>query len=228
MTTSYTPLSPTPRSTPRRRDRTRTDRRELYRLLDDAIVGHLAVCIDGAPLVLPTIFGRNGDSVYIHGSSAARSLREGSAPGAAVCFTVTHLDGVVFARAAAHHSMNFRSAVIHGHARAVTGREQKLAALETIVEHVTPGLWTHSRPPTKKELAQTQVLELDTSEASVRVRQGPPADDLADVEADDYWAGVVPMRPVFGPAEPSPDLRRHRAAPAYINSWSQNKSRVIC
>lgn len=198
-------LSPTPRSTVRRsKHRARTDRADLYDVLDAALVCHLAVIVDGAPLVVPTCFGRDGDTLYLHGSSAAASLR--TAAESPVCVAVTVLDGVVYARSVFHHSVNYRSAVMHAMARAVTDDEERLRGLRAFVEHVAPGAWAYARRPNAKELAKTAVLAIDLTEASVKVRTGPPVDEDEDVAADDRWAGVLPLRSEWGLPQPCPLL----------------------
>ncbi len=209
-----TTLSPTPRTTlGRHAERGRTDRTDLHDVLDAGLVCHLGFVADGAPVVLPTAYGRDGDVLYLHGSSGARYLRGNEMP---VCVTVTHVDGLVHARAVFSFSMNYRSAVVHGTARRITDADQQLRALRAIVEHLTPGSWDHARGPTRRELAATSVLALDLGEASVKIRSGPPADDDADVEADAAWAGVVPIRTVFGAPEPAPDLATARPVPAHV------------
>lgn len=214
MTAPDLQLSPTPRSTlGRHAERGRTDRTDLYDVLDDGLVCHLGFVADGAPVVLPTAYGRDGDVLYLHGSSGARYLMGGGMP---ACVTVTHLDGLVHARAVFSFSMNYRSAVVHGTARRVTDDGEKDRALRAIVEHLTPGAWDHARHPTRRELAATTVLALDLGEASVKVRSGPPADEDDDVAADAAWAGVVPVRTSFGAPEPAPDLRTDRAIPAHV------------
>lgn len=212
---SIQPLSPTTRSTPRRHsERGRTERAELYAVLDEALICHLGVVLDGAPVVLPTCFGRIDDMLYLHGSSGASSLRAGdSTP---VCVTVTLLDGLVYARSVFSHSANYRSAVVHGTARAVTETDEKLAGLRAVVEHTTPGSWEHARQPTKKELAATGVLALDMAEASVKIRSGPPVDEEPDVEAGTSWAGVVPLHTSFGAPEPCPLLPPDTAVPSHV------------
>jgi uncharacterized protein len=214
-TNSGLPLSPTPRSTlGRLRERARTDRADLYAVLDAGLVCHVALVVDGSPLVLPTGYGRCGDALYLHGSSGAGWLR--AAAGAAVCVTVTHVDGVVYARSAFHHSMNFRSAVVHGVARPVDEPTAKLEALRAVVEQLSPGSWTHARRPSPRELAATAVLAVDLTEASVKVRSGPPADDAADIAEGGRWAGVLPVRTVFGTPEPSPDLEPATGIPEHV------------
>jgi nitroimidazol reductase NimA-like FMN-containing flavoprotein (pyridoxamine 5'-phosphate oxidase superfamily) len=211
------PLSPTDRSTPRRhRERGRRDRDELYAVLDEALICHLGVVSEGAPIVLPTCFGRVDDVLYLHGSSGAASLRNGV--GAPVCVTVTLLDGLVYARSVFSHSANYRSAVAHGNARSVTDPAEKLAALRAIVEHTTPGSWEHARQPTTKELAATGVLALDLGEASLKVRTGPPGDEDADVATGAAWAGVLPVRTTFGEPAPCPLLPAGAATPAHVTA----------
>lgn len=214
---TITPLSPTERATlGRHRERGRTDRAELYAVLDEALVCHLGVVgDDGAPLVLPTCFGRIDDVLYLHGSSGATSLRDGS--GAPACVTVTLLDGLVYARSVFSHSVNYRSAVVHGVARPVTDPAEKLAGLRTVVEHTTPGSWDHARRPTAKELAATAVLALDLAESSLKVRTGPPGDEPDDL-ANPAWFGVVPVRTVFDAPVPAPSLPSGRSTPAHVTA----------
>lgn len=210
-----TTLSPTPRSTLRRhKERARTDRADLYAVLDAALVCHLGVVVDGAPLVVPTGFGYRGDTLYLHGSSGAASLR--SAAGAPVCVTVTELDGVVYSRSVFNHSVNYRSAIVHGTARAVTDDEEKLLGLRVLVEHMAPGAWDYARQPTAKEVAKTAVLALDLAEASVKIRTGPPGDDEQDIAQDARWAGVLPLRRTWGEPQPDPQLGTGRPAPEHV------------
>jgi hypothetical protein len=202
--TAAPPLSPTARSTVRRgAGRARSDRAELYAVLDAGLVGHLGVVLEGAPVVLPTGYGRRDDTLYLHGSTGAGSLR--AAAGAPVCFTVTHVDGVVYARSAFHHSVNYRCAVVHGVARPVTDPAERLLGLKALTEHLAPGSWAATRRPDRRELAATAVLALDLTEASVKVRTGPPTDDERDLTAP-VWAGVLPVRAVVGEPEPDPLL----------------------
>jgi nitroimidazol reductase NimA-like FMN-containing flavoprotein (pyridoxamine 5'-phosphate oxidase superfamily) len=215
VTLSSTPLSATPRSALRRsRDRARTDRAELYAVLDEALICHLGVLLDGAPVVLPTGYGRDGDTLYLHGSVAARSMA--AAADLPVSVAVTLVDGVVYARSAFHCSMNYRSAVVHGVARRVTDPDEILRGLAALTEHLAPGTWTHARTPARRELAATAVLALDLAEASVKVRTGPPNDDPADVEGGTAWAGVLPVRTEFGAPEPCPLLAADVPVPAYV------------
>jgi uncharacterized protein len=210
------PLSTTQRTTLHRlRERGRPDRAELYAVLDAGLVCHLGVIVDGSPLVLPTGYGRAGDTLYLHGSSANRALL--AAAGHEICVTVTHLDGLVCARSVFNHSMNYRSAVIFGTARLVTDDAERLAALRAVTEQLVPGQWDHVRQPTRKELAATAVLELSLAEASVKVRTGPPHDEPEDYDTV-IWAGVLPARLVFGAPEPDPDLRDGIAVPEHIGA----------
>ena len=219
---SPAPLSPTARSTVRRgAGRARTDRAELYAVLDAGLVCHLGIVLGDAPVVLPTAYGRGrgdrADTLYLHGSTGAGTLRAAAA-GAPVCVTVTHVDGVVYARSVFHFSMNYRSAVVHGRARLVTDHAERLAGLRAVTEHVAPGSWDHARPPTRKELAATAVLALDLAEASVKVRTGPPVDDDEDVAAGGRWAGVVPVRTVVDAPQPCPLLPAGTPTPPHVLS----------
>jgi len=187
-----TALSPTPRSTVRRaKERAQRDRSALFGVLDEALVCHLSVVVDGEPFVVPTGFGHDGETLYVHGSTGSRSLRADGP----VCVAVTLVDGVVYARSVFHHSMNYRAAVIHGSARSLAG-DEKLRGLRIITEHLAPGSWDHCRPPTSKELAQTAVLAVDLHEAAVKVRAGGPQDEVTDLSYP-AWAGVVPVRQVL-------------------------------
>jgi uncharacterized protein len=210
------PLSTTNRTTLHRlSERGRTDRTDLYAVLDAGLVCHLGVIVDGYPVVLPTGYGRVGDTLYLHGSSANHALR--AAAGQEICVTVTHLDGLVCARSVFNHSMNYRSATIFGAAQLVTDDSRRLEALRAVTEQLVPGQWDHARQPTRKELAATAVLELPLAEASVKVRTGPPHDEPEDYDTD-TWAGVLPAQLVFGAAEPDPDLRAGVSVPDHIRA----------
>ncbi|HEV7933652.1 MAG TPA: pyridoxamine 5'-phosphate oxidase family protein [Actinomadura sp.] len=216
-------LSPTPRTRlGRARERGRLDRADLYEVLDAGMICHLGVVVEGTPRVIPTGYGRDGDTLYVHGSTGARSLRApGGENGAAeVCVTVTHLDGVVLARSAFHHSMNYRSAMIYAVPRVLTEPAEKLTALRVISEQLAPGQWEVVRPPDRRELAATSVLALSLDEASVKVRKGPPVDEEDDHDLD-VWAGVLPVRQIFGPLEPDPALRPGIPVPAHLSHWDR-------
>lgn len=208
------PLSPTPRTTVQRnKKRARTERDDLYAVLDAGVICHLGVLVEGTPRVVPTLYGRIDDTLYLHGSTGARSLR--AALAADVCVTVTHLDGLVLARSVFHHSVNYRSAMIYGRARLVEDPEEQLAGLRAIVEQIAPGQWDAARRPTRKELAATAVLALSLREASVKARQGPPVDDEEDYELP-VWAGVLPRRTGWGAPQPDPALRPGIDVPEHV------------
>src|SRR6201992_2185658 len=187
----------------RHRERGRTDRADLYAVLDAGLICHLGVVVDGAPRVLPTTYARDGDTMYLHGSSANAGF--GAGGGHEVCVTVTHFDGLVLARSVFSHSVNYRSAMVLGTAVVVRDDAERRHALRAIVEHLVPGQWDAARPPTAKELAATSVLALPLAEASVKIRTGGPADEDADLGLD-VWAGVLPAAGAFGAAVPSPAL----------------------
>lgn len=208
-------LATTPRTTiTRLRERARTDLADLHAVLDAGLVCHVGLVVDGAPVVIPTGYGRTDDTLYLHGSTGAGWLRR--AADAPVCATVTLLDGIVYARSVFHHSMNYRSAVIHGTARRVTDPAEVDAALAAIVEHLAPGSWTHARRPTGRELAATAVLALDLAEASVKVRTGPPGDDDEDIAEGGRWAGVLPLTTAFGAPEPCATLEPGAVTPPHV------------
>jgi nitroimidazol reductase NimA-like FMN-containing flavoprotein (pyridoxamine 5'-phosphate oxidase superfamily) len=185
-------FQPTPRTTVRRLPkRGAYDRPTVYAILDEALICHVAFNVDGSPAIIPTLFGRDGDRLYLHGSAASRMLRT-AATGIEICVAVTLIDGVVFARSAFHHSMNYRSVVIFGNAAPITDPAAKTEALRCISEHVAPGRWNEVRPPAPKELSATSVLALPLEEVSAKIRTGGPID-----EEEDYglpvWAGVLPL-----------------------------------
>jgi uncharacterized protein len=201
-TTSEDLLSVTERTRLRRMsERAVTERQALYEILDAGRICHLGVIVDGSPRVIPTGYGRDGDTLYLHGSTGAKSLRAEE-----VCVTVTHLDALVLARSLFHHSMNYRSAMIYGRPRPVSSPEEKLSGLRAVVEQLTPGRWDVARRPTRKELAATTVLALPLAEASVKVRTGPPGDEEEDY-ALDVWAGELPVVSSLGTPVPDPRLR---------------------
>jgi uncharacterized protein len=206
-----TPLSPTVRSTPRReKERAESDRAALHDVLDACLVCHLAVVVDGVPLALPTVFAVDldgpdaGGTVYVHGSVASLSLVQ--APDQEISVTMTVLDGIVLARSGFMHSMNYRSAVVIGRPRVVSGDVERSHALDLLVDQVAPGRAATLRRPTRKELAATRVLALPLEEASVKRRAGDPEDEDADVEAGGVWAGVVPLRMTAGRLLTSADV----------------------
>lgn len=185
------------------------ERATVEAILDEALVAHLGFAVDGEPFVIPTLHARVGDSVYFHGSSAGRTVRA-LAAGARMCLTVTLLDGLVLARSAVHHSVNYRSVVVLGQATAIVESSEKMAAIEAFTERLIPGRWDEVRPPTAKELKAIQVLSLPLDEASAKLRIGPPNDDEQDY-ALDTWAGILPLDVVAG--APIPDTRLARGIP---------------
>jgi nitroimidazol reductase NimA-like FMN-containing flavoprotein (pyridoxamine 5'-phosphate oxidase superfamily) len=214
MSTQSQTLSATERTRLRRHaERGKTEHADLLAVLDAGMICHLGVVVNGAPLVLPTAYGRIGDTLYLHGSSANRSLH--AADGQEVCVTVTHLDGLVCARSVFSHSVNYRCAVVFGTARIVTDPDERLAGLRAVTEQLIPGRWDAVRAPTRKELAATSVLAIPLAEASVKIRTGPPGDEPEDLELP-VWAGVVPMAVGFGEPEADPALRPDIGTPDHI------------
>jgi nitroimidazol reductase NimA-like FMN-containing flavoprotein (pyridoxamine 5'-phosphate oxidase superfamily) len=198
-----TPLRATDRSTLRRHaERGVRDRASVHAILDEALVCHAGFAVDGAPWVVPTAFARVGDHLYLHGASGSFALRS-LCSGIEACVTVTLLDGLVLARSAFHHSMNYRSVVLFGRAERVDEEEEKRAALLAIVDHLEPGRSERSRPPSPAELRATLVARFPIDEGSAKVRTGGPVDDPADL-ALGHWAGVIPVRLVRG--EPVQDV----------------------
>ena len=167
------------------------DRETVYAILDEAFICHIGFSVDDQPYVIPTGFGRVGDQLYIHGSSASRMLRTLSG-GVSVCFTTTLVDGLVLARSAFHHSINYRSVVVLGNAILLEDADEKNRALEAITDHIVPGRWADVRWPTELELKATSVLKLPIDEASAKIRTGPPIDDEEDYEMN-VWAGILPL-----------------------------------
>jgi len=187
---------------------------DLHDVLDAGFVCHLGVVVDGAPMVVPTTYGRMGDHLVLHGSVASRSLRTARAP-APVCVTVTVVDGLVLARSVFNHSVNYRCAMVYGLPELVDEPADKLAALEALSEHIAPGQWAYARSPSAKELAKTTVLRLSLDEASVKVSEGPPDDDAEDLDLD-VWAGVVPLTTVRHEPQPAPDLADGIGLPGHL------------
>lgn len=203
----------------RHRERAAYDRVGVHAILDEALVCHLGFVVDGEPVVLPTLQARDGDRLYLHGSTGSRPLRLAAEGGLAVCATVTLIDGLVFARSAFHHSVNYRSVVVQGTARLLRDDNAKRHALDMVLDKVAKGRSSDCRPPTAKELASTAVLTLDLDQVSAKVRDGGVADDAEDAGLP-YWAGVVPLRMVSGRPEPDDQLDAGVALPAYLTSFA--------
>lgn len=193
------------------------DRDTINAILDEGFICHVGFVLDGQPYVIPTGYARVEDYLYIHGSAASRMLRNLS-KGVEVCVTVTLIDGLVLARSAFHHSINYRSVVVLGRARLVSEEDEKNAALEALTEHIVPGRWADVRWPTDLELKATTVLKLAIDEASAKVRTGGPIDDEEDY-AMDVWAGVLPLK--LDPASPIADdrLKASAAVPEYVADY---------
>ena len=193
------------------------DRPTIDAILDDGLVAHLGFAVDGQPYVIPTLHARVGDTVYVHGSAASRMIRTLTA-GAPACLTVTLIDGIVLARSAFHHSMNYRSVVVLGEARAVSDPQELLVALEAFTEKLLPGRWEEVRPPNSKELKGTRALAMQLDEASAKVRTGPPVDDDEDYDLD-VWAGVIPLHLAADPPIADPKLAGGVAPSRVVTSW---------
>jgi nitroimidazol reductase NimA-like FMN-containing flavoprotein (pyridoxamine 5'-phosphate oxidase superfamily) len=218
-----TDFNPTSRTTLKRLPKRGSYEREaVYAILDEGFICHVGFVQDGHPFVIPTAYGRDGDTLYLHGAKASRMLNLLKA-GARVCVTVTLLDGLVLARSAFHHSMNYRSVVLLGAASAVEDPAEKYEALRCFSEHVMRGRWEEVRPPSKAELNGTNVLRLPLEEASAKVRTGPPVDDEEDYELR-VWAGVLPLETVAGEPVPDPRLPAEIEAPAYARKYSSRPS----
>jgi nitroimidazol reductase NimA-like FMN-containing flavoprotein (pyridoxamine 5'-phosphate oxidase superfamily) len=185
------------------------EREAIEAILDEALVAHLGFAVEGAPYVIPTLHARVGESVYFHGSSASRTVRA-LAAGAQMCLTVTLLDGLVLARSAVHHSVNYRSVVVLGQATPIVEPKEKMTAIEAFTERLIPGRWEEVRAPTAKELKAIQVLSLPLTEVSAKLRTGPPNDDEEDY-ALNTWAGTIPFDVVAG--TPIPDGRLAEGIP---------------
>lgn len=192
------------------------DLEQIHAILDDGLICHVGYVIDKRPVVIPTLYVRDRDRLLIHGSNTAgmvKAVRQGSP----LCVTVTHLDGIVVARSGFHSSANYRSVVVHGTGRILEG-EERVTALDLIVDGLIPGRVADVRAPTETETKQTSVFELSLDEVSAKVRTGEPQDDAEDLESD-AWAGVIPLSVVAGEPEPSSDLRDGIPTPDYLRPY---------
>jgi len=192
-------------------------------ILDEGFVCHVGFVVDGQPFVIPTAYGRSGDRLYIHGSAASRMARALSG-GIPVCVTVTLIDGLVLARSAFHHSINYRSVVIFGNARPVEDPGEKNEALRIFTEHLIPGRWDQVREPNEQELRATEVLLLDLSEVSAKIRTGPPVDDEEDMNIE-VWAGVLPLKLMAQSPVADPILKPGIDPPDYVRDYSRDKGK---
>ena len=195
-------------------DRGFHDPETIHAILDAGFLAHVGFQLDGQPFVIPTLYGREGDKLYLHGSAASRMLRQ-LETGMPACVNVTLADGLVLARSAFHHSMNYRSVVAFGRARKIQDRAQKIQALRAISEHLIAGRWDDVRGPNDQELKATAVLEFSIEEASVKIRQGPPADDEDDYQLR-IWAGLLPLKLEAKPPIADPQLAESIEVPKYI------------
>jgi nitroimidazol reductase NimA-like FMN-containing flavoprotein (pyridoxamine 5'-phosphate oxidase superfamily) len=195
------------------------ERETVYQILDEGFVCHVGFTVDNRPVVIPTGYGRAGDQLYIHGSAASRMLKT-LREGVDVCVTVTLLDGLVLARSSFHHSMNYRSVVIFGRARVVEDEQEKMEALRVFSDHVMRGRWDEARLPNQQELRATLVLALALTEASAKIRTGPPLDDEEDYVLE-VWAGVLPLKMVAGEAVPDPRLEEGKEVPRYVRDYKR-------
>lgn len=184
---------------------------------------HLGVVVDGSPMVVPTVYGVDGNTLYLHGSVAGRSMV--ASPQDVVCVTVTHVDGLVLARSVFEHGVNYRSAMIYGVPRAVTDPKEKLTGLRVLTEHIAPGQWEYARQPSRKELAATALLALSLAEASVKLRSGPPEDGDGSDAALGLWAGVLPLHSAWGSPEPDPALAGGIPVPAHLAALARKRAR---
>ncbi|WP_424214897.1 pyridoxamine 5'-phosphate oxidase family protein [Streptomyces sp. BI20] len=202
----------------RSRERASYDRAGVHAILDEGWLCHLGFVRDGAPVVLPTLYARVGEALYLHGSTGSRPLRGAKAaggPGLPVCVTVTHVDGLVLAKSAFHHSINYRSVVVHGTAHDVTDPEERRIALDALVDQVVPGRSADSRPADRKEHAATAVIRVDLEQVSAKSRTGGPNDEEGDAGLP-HWSGVVPVRTAYGVPVPGPWTDAGAALPEYL------------
>jgi nitroimidazol reductase NimA-like FMN-containing flavoprotein (pyridoxamine 5'-phosphate oxidase superfamily) len=214
---------PSRRATIRQRgERAAYDRETVYGILDAGFLCHVGFIFQGQPIVIPTNYARRGDELILHGAVGSRMLRT-LKDGAPLCVTITHLDGLVLARSAFHHSVNYRSVVIFGSAREITGTAAKTEALESLIEHIIPGRSAGARGPNATELRATRVLAMPIDEASAKIRRGPPIDDEADMTLP-YWAGEIPLELIAGLPRPDPKLAPAIAPPSHVAAYRQGAS----
>jgi uncharacterized protein len=193
------------------------ERETIEAILDETLISHVGFVHEGQPVVIPTLHARLGDRLYLHGSAASRMLRT-LQKGVPVCATATLVDGLVLARSAFHHSVNYRSVVVLGTATLVEPGDETRKALELFTEKLVPGRWTDVRPPTRQELKGTKVLSLPLDEASAKVRTGPPIDDDEDYDLP-VWAGVLPLATQVAEPQPDPRLDPAIETPGYVAAW---------
>ncbi|MEX2303538.1 MAG: pyridoxamine 5'-phosphate oxidase family protein [Bryobacterales bacterium] len=214
--------APTPLTTLRRNAKRGVyDRAVMDAILDEGLVCHVAFVHEGVPCLIPTAYAREGDWLFLHGARKNRMLQ--SICGQTACVSVTLVDGLVLARSAFHHSVNYRSVVLYGEGEEVRGRAEKLHAMERLVEHVVPGRWAEARQPNEQELNATLIVRVPTGECSAKVRTGPPIDDEADLSLE-VWAGVLPLDQAWGTPLPDELLPASIAAPPYLVNYRRPKA----
>lgn len=211
--------APSERTTVRRMAvRGEYEKSTVAEILDEGLIAHVGLSTSSGPIVVPMLYGREGDILYLHGSPASRILREGG--NAELCVTVTLLDGIVVARSLMHHSMNYRSVVVIGEAHSVDDLDERARSLDVISEHVIPGRVVGTRPHHEREVKSTLVLSMSINEASAKIRTGPPIDDEEDYELD-TWAGVLPLSVSAGTPVADPRLAEGIGIPEHISQWSR-------
>lgn len=194
------------------------DKDVIYRILDSTFICNIGFVIDGQPFVIPTSYGRKENKIFFHGSSASRMLKH-IRTGSEICVTVMKIDGIVLARSAFHHSINYRSVVIFGKAEEIIDQDEKINALQVISEQIIPGRWKEVRKPNQKELNATMVFSLQLDEASAKIREGGPSDDKEDMELN-IWAGVLPVNTVIGSPKKAEDLSPGIPVPDYLINYN--------
>lgn len=197
------------------------DKETVYAVVDDALICHVSFIYDERPVIIPTIHARDGDNLLLHGATSSRMMRH-IATGADLAVAVTHLDGLVLARSVFHHSMNYRSAVLFGKGHLIEDQDEKMKALEIFTEKLIPHRWDDARQPSPNEAKATHIVSIPIDSASAKIRVGPPGDDDEDY-ALDVWAGVLPMRTVFGELDADPRLKEGVALPDYLSAYAQSK-----
>jgi len=193
------------------------DKETIYSILDEGMVCHVGITMENQPFVIPMTYARSGDRLLVHGFGGSRLMRALKS-GIELCVTVTHLDALVLARSAFHHSMNFRSVMVFGKARLIEGDEEKTAAFREFFEHLVPGRWDDVRHPNVKELAQTALIEIPLDEASAKIRTGPAVDENEDYELE-TWAGLLPFELKPGSPQDDPKLDKNTKLPGYLNKY---------
>jgi nitroimidazol reductase NimA-like FMN-containing flavoprotein (pyridoxamine 5'-phosphate oxidase superfamily) len=200
----------------------------IYDILDEGFFCHVGIVPEGDtyPTVIPMVYGRSGDSLYLHGHAASRLLRRVDS-GVPLCITVTHIDGLVYARSLFHSSVNYRSVVLYGKGKIVDDPVEQEDALKVIVEHVMPGRWEDARDPSMQELILSSVVKVEIESASAKIREGPPIDDKADIRVSQIWAGVLPLKLTAFDAQSAPDLIEPKPPiPSYV--MNQNRFKAMC